>query len=199
MNKYSFFYKNNYIMASINSSLESYNSYNNNYSNINNYAETPHFNKNQELYGQSNSFNKNYCDGASGVNGKTINIESTPVSMLFFSDDNINRIQKMIKQEILRVSNGVFRLDTNQDESDLFFVMRAVYLDQGKDLSTHYVRQVKILNKRLMDYMIPDILTNIKQAHSYLRDITRPITPIPLPIQANNKGRKTLPAYNTLW
>jgi hypothetical protein len=163
------------------------------------YEETPQFSKFQELYGQNRTFSDNYCGGGSTLAIGGLQIENGPVSLLYFSDENMARIQKQIKSEIFRLSNGTFKLDADQDEKDLLLAMRYIYIDKARNLPTHIVRQVKILNRQLLDYIIPDIMTNIKQHYNYLKEISQPIRPLDQPLNVNNKGRRTLPSVTTLW
>lgn len=167
--------------------------------NMGQYEETPQFSKFQELYGQNRTFSDNYCGGGSTLALGGLQIENNPVSLLYFSDENMNRIQKQIKTEVLRLSNGAFKLDANQDEQDLLLAMRYIYIEHSKNLPSHIVRQVKILNRHLLNYIIPDIMTNIKQHYEYLKEISRPIRPLDQPLNVNNKGRRTLPSVTSLW
>lgn len=163
-----------------------------------NAEETPAFSKYQE-YGLENSYEDYYCGGASTAMLKGMQIENTGVSLVFFSDDNIKRLQKKIKSRILRETNGKFKLDVNQDVQDLVIVMRAVFLDKAKNIDTHIVRQVKILNQQTLDYIIPDMITNLKQQYGYLKDITEPRKIMPLPLNVNKTQRGNLPSFTTLW
>lgn len=166
---------------------------------FNNFEETPQFSKFQELHGQNRSFADNYCGGGSTLAIGSMQMENSPVSLLYFSEDNMKRIQKQIKREVFRLSNGSFRLDANQDEQDLLIAMRYIYFEKAQNLPTHVVRQVKILNRHLLNYIVPDIMTNIKQHYNYLKEINEPFKPPEQPLNVNNKGRRTLPSVTTLW
>lgn len=168
-------------------------------SNLSQYEETPQFSKYQELYGGNTKFSENYCGGASSLANGSLQLENTPVSLLYFSNENMNRIQKQIKREIFRLSNGSFRMEVDQDSADLLLAMRYIFIEYSKNLPTHIVKQVKILNRQLLDYIIPDIMTNIKQHYMYLKEISQPIRPLDQPLNVNNKGRRTLPSVTTLW
>ena len=170
-----------------------------NSSGLGHHEETPQFSKFQELYGQNRTFSDNYYGGASTLAIGGLQMENGPVSLLFFSDDNMKRIQKQIKKEILRLSNGTFKMNVDQDEQDLLVAMRYIYIEHSQNLPTHIVRQVKILNRYLLNYIIPDIMTNIKQHYGYLQEISNPIRPLEQPLNVNNAGRRTLPSITTLW
>ena len=126
-------------------------------------------------------------------------VEQNPVNKLFFSSENMQRIQKKIKISVYEKSNGKFKLEEDQDESDLIIVMRTVYFDRCKNLPDNPVRQVKKLNQQVVDYLIPDLITNIRQYYGYIRDISTPITPPMRPVSTSSSGRRILPSYTNLW
>ena len=126
-------------------------------------------------------------------------IEDNEISRLYFSTENIRRVQKKIKAEVYNQSNGKFKLDEDQDESDLIVVMRYIYLEHCKNLPGHEIKQVKILNDKVVKYVLPDIITNIKQYYGYIKDISTPITPVMRPMATTSAGRRTLPSIATLW
>jgi len=139
---------------------------------------------------------KNYNNmGVTAMKGIQINSE---LSKLFFSDRNIKRIQKMIRKEVYRRTNGEFRLDVDQELRDLFIAMRAVYMEHARFLPNQIVRQVKRLNLKVIDEIVPGMITEIKQEYGYLKEINKPLTMIPLPLNANNAGRRTLPSVTTV-
>lgn len=121
------------------------------------------------------------------------------LSKIFFSQDNIKRLQKMIKKEIYSKTNGKFKMEAEQDTKDLFVAMRAVYYEHASYIPNGVIRQVKRLNRKVLEQIIPDMLTSIKQNYGYQLEINRPLRPLPLPENVGNKGRKTLPSITTLW
>jgi len=141
---------------------------------------------------------KNYTNMASTALKGTGGGEDQ-ISTLFFSDSNILRIQKLIKREVYYRTSGKFVLEADQDNNDIFILMRAVYLENARFLNNvSIVRQVKRLNKKVIDEAIPGIITNIKQEYGYQLEINKPLTMIPRPINAGNAGRRTLPAISTV-
>ena len=131
-----------------------------------------------------------------GANGDEVYDE---ISKIYFSEENMNRIQKAIKEAIFYKSKGKFRLDEDQDESDLLVTMRAVFIEHSRFLPNKIIRQVKELNRLTVEYIIPDMITQIKQTYSYIKEINEPIKPIPRPIAINNAGRKTLPSLTSTY
>lgn len=121
------------------------------------------------------------------------------VGKVFFSNENFQRVQKLIKTEIYNRTKGVFRLDTDQDDTDLLVAMRAVYYEHNRFLPFGIIRQVKILNRKLLDYIIPDIITQVKQSYAYIQEINQPLKPITRPLNVNSAGRRTLPGLSSVW
>jgi hypothetical protein len=121
------------------------------------------------------------------------------VAKEYFSVTNIKRIQKGIQREIYNRSYGKFRLLEDQNVLDLLTVMRTVYDQYGKDLPKKIVRQVKLLNAHTIEYVAPDMITNLKQHYGYLDDIKNPPTPLPQPINVNNAGRNQLRGVAQIW
>lgn len=124
---------------------------------------------------------------------------TTPVSELFLCMENINRIQKMIKRQIFIETNGEYLLSIDQNESDLIIVMRNVLLSDAVNDPYRIVHQVKILNKKVMKRIIPDMITAVKQDDAYIKQLDKPINPIPLPVNVNSRGRKQLPSITSLF
>lgn len=122
-----------------------------------------------------------------------------PVGKLFFSSKNVSRLQKQIRDAIYEKTNHQYKLEDDQASTDLIIAMRGVYMEQGAYQSENIVRQVKQLNKKLVDYVLPDMITNIKQFYAYQKDINEPIKPIDRPMNVCNAGRRTLPSIPTLW
>jgi len=139
------------------------------------------------------NFNNMANDALKGIHCKS------KLSNLFFSDKNIQRIQKMIKKKVFEDTKGKFRLDVDQEYKDVYIVMRAIFLEHARNLPSQEIRQCKRLNEKVINEIVPPMLTEIKQYYGYMREINKPLTPIPREINVNNAGRKTLPSISTLW
>lgn len=125
--------------------------------------------------------------------------EISPLFKIYFGRENIKRIQKNIKQEILERTEGKFKLVVDLELDDLLTCMRATYIDYGKNLPTQIVKQTKVLNKILLDQIMPEIVSNVKQQYGYIKDITQPRQLVNLPVNMNSAGRKQLKSVTTLW
>jgi hypothetical protein len=123
----------------------------------------------------------------------------TPLGEVFFSPDNIKRLQNKIKKCVFIETKGKYKLQIDQNESDLLVVMRAVYIQDSYNSPYRIVHQVKELNEKVINRILPDMITNIKQNEEYLNIIDKPIDPIPLPVNVSRAGRLSLPSVTTIW
>jgi hypothetical protein len=99
------------------------------------------------------------------------NIESNPLSKLFFSDTNIAALQQGMRNMILNKTNGEYKIG-NQSQDELLTVMRAIYFDKAKNLPYDVVNQVKQLNQCVLAYTVPRIIDEVKMYQTYLNDIS---------------------------
>ena len=123
----------------------------------------------------------------------------TPLGEIFFSPDNIKRLQNKIKKSIFIESKGKYKLQVDQNESYLLVVMRAVYIQDSYNSPYRIIHQVKELNEKVINRILPDMMSNIKQNEEYLNIIDKPIDPIPLPVNVSRAGRLSLPSVTTIW
>jgi hypothetical protein len=113
------------------------------------------------------------------------------VSNLFFSCQNIDALQEGLRYRIYKESNGKYVIGRQSDQ-DLKVIMRSIYLQYGKNLKTNVVEQVKDLNKRVLDWAVPEVLSNVKQYDKYKMEVST----LPVPMERGPlltiKGTKTL-------
>lgn len=126
-------------------------------------------------------------------------MECSKLSDLFFSDKNIERIQKKLKVEVFNRTKGKYILDADQDKTKLALIMRNIYLEYALNQPKNLVRQTKKLNKLTVDAVVPGIITNIKQYYGYIKDINQPLKPMNRPVNMNSAGRNSLPSFTTTW
>jgi hypothetical protein len=120
------------------------------------------------------------------------------VGIKFFSKKNIDHVQSMIKKIVNVKTNNRVILTENQNEMDLLLNMRAIYLLHNRALPYSVNKQVDMLNEKLLEFIIPDMLTNILQHIDYIRDIQSPLKPIDRPLNDSLKGSKTPKSYTNV-
>lgn len=127
-------------------------------------------------------------------------LENTPVSNLFFSRENVDRIQLLLKQEVINITNA----DTDpilngykpiiikrQNDTELGIIMRSIYLQYSKNLPSNIEQQVNELNTIVIYDSVPKIITSIKQKIKYYYDIQNNPVPLDYGMNTSIKGDTT--------
>ena len=115
--------------------------------------------------------------------------EETPVSRYFFSRDNIDLLQKAIVFNVnKRLTNENIDVQIGkQSEDNLHVVMRAMYLQEGRNVDCRLKEQIKMLNGKVLEFVIPNILTNVRQYAGYIKDISNPVPTMARPIDVSSR------------
>ena len=119
------------------------------------------------------------------------NMNCTDVSSIFFSDKNIELLQYGIRNKILNSTNGKYNIG-KQSDIDLKIIMRSIYFQHGKNAPNNINTQVLDLNTRVIEWCVPEILSNIKQSEHYIMDISRLPIPLDRSTLPSQKGLRTL-------
>lgn len=120
--------------------------------------------------------------------------ERNPVQDMFFSDANIILLQKLLAYHVSKQTNNQIKIGT-QDDMELKIVMKSVYLQYGKNRRGEIKDQVKELNAHVLDYSIPNIITNAKQYVKYANDVSTLPIPLENPKYTSSAGTRTHPDY----
>jgi hypothetical protein len=130
-------------------------------------------------------------------NNSTYTREATPgqktqnsVSNLFFSGKNIDILQEGIRYRVYVESQGQFTIGRQSDQ-ELKTVMRSIYIQHGIG-NQDCIGQVRILNSRVLEWVVPEVLNNLLQYARYKQDIST----LPMPLDrapiASMKGSRSL-------
>jgi hypothetical protein len=123
------------------------------------------------------------------------NLDSTEVSKLFFSLKNIDLLQQGIRNKILNVTNGKINI-SRQSDDELKIIMRSIYFQYGQNRNDNIKGQVLDLNTRVIEWSVPEIISNFKQSQQYIKDISTLPEPLERSILPSKKGTKTLNITN---
>jgi len=120
------------------------------------------------------------------------NQEYTTLNQLFFSEQNIQTIQIMIRKSVYDRSGGQFVIG-DQDETELIIVMRSVFLQRAVNQPDHLKEQIRVLNEVIVNECVPKILSEIMTYNGYLRDASQLYgeNPLPHPVNVSSAGTKT--------
>tara|TARA_Y100000389_G_C17255423_1_gene410273 strand:+ start:26 stop:553 length:528 start_codon:yes stop_codon:yes gene_type:complete len=125
------------------------------------------------------------CSALSGIQ------EKSPLSLMYFSKENIERLQNLIRYTVFTKSNGKYKVD-NQSEIDLKIVMRSLYLQHSPNLECHIIKQVEFLNNLVVNWCYPKIINEVRQYIGYVKDVERLPVPLEHPQNLSSAGTKTL-------
>lgn len=118
-------------------------------------------------------------------------LQRNPLSDLFFCADNINALQDGIRYRIW-IETDKKHVIGRQSDTELKVVMRSIYYQHAKHQGSDVVGQVRALNKMVLDWVVPEVLSNLKQYQVYLRDASTLPVPMERGALATSKGTKVL-------
>jgi hypothetical protein len=121
------------------------------------------------------------------------NWESTPISSAFFSSSNVERIQQLIRKGVYDRSQPKGYIIDNQSADELKIIMRAIYYQYGRNLPTDIMAQVDDLNKKVINWCVPHILSAVDHYQYYLKDISHLPVPMQHPQSLSSAGTRSLP------
>lgn len=117
-----------------------------------------------------------------------------PLINQFFSEQNINTLQTNIRI-IMKEKYGY--TISRQDDTELVLIMRGVFNANDSVIVYPCIqKQVEFLNAKTLEFVIPQIRSNIRHYLGYLRDISLPYGGAVLdrPSYTSQRGEFTL--YN---
>ena len=86
---------------------------------------------------------------------------------IFFSNENINIINKQLILIVYKISDKKFKIP-EQSKDDLIIIMRYVFIEYARHLPYNISNQIIELNNKVVNEILPNILTNINQKLNYL-------------------------------
>lgn len=117
------------------------------------------------------------------------------VKTIFFSNENIELINKQLIISVYNNSDFKFKI-SEQSKQSLLIVMEYVFLYYSQNLPNDIKQQIKTLNCRVINEILPKILAELNQRVDYIKEINTSKKLLPLPI--NTKSSKTLQSISTI-
>ena len=111
----------------------------------------------------------------------------TPLNTLFFSEFNLNLLQRGIRQAF-KNKTGI-AID-RQNPDDLYSLMRMVFINNSGDSYSRVNEQVRFMNGRVIETALGQIQTGVSQYMSYVQDIDTIAVPLAQPINTSTYGKK---------
>lgn len=138
--------------------------------------------KNYELY-EGEMKPQSFQNSLQGIQDNNV------LNKAFFSQRNINNIQKQIQRKVLEKTNYTIG---RQSDLQLQIIMRSIFLSYGKNNNNNIQNQINELNTMVVEDCINKILPEIKQYLYYRKDITQPRQILPHSVNPSSSGEKTL-------
>jgi len=139
--------------------------------------------------------NNNNCNNAK----ETIlygTLTRSKLSDAFFSKKNMENLQDNLRYRVYVASGGEYQIG-KQNNTDLTIIMRAIYLQYAKHLPTNITGQIRELNRQVIEFALPKVMSEVKQYIHYVRQLETLPAQIPLPINVSSSGTRTLASVTT--
>ena len=117
-------------------------------------------------------------------------LTTNAVSELYFSATNIEALQQGIRYRVYVETNGKYTIGRQSDQ-DLKIVMRSIYFQNSRNTNGDCVAQVRVLNAKVLEWVVPEVLSNLLQYSTYRRDAST--LPMPLDRAPNMSMKGTNP------
>lgn len=126
----------------------------------------------------------------------------TPLTFLFFSEDNIRNIQNLSKMLVYKQMNYVI---SDQNVTDLQIILRSIFLAYSEHpklidetmskteislLLKMYTNEVERLNELCVNIIVPKVCSQVQQYLDYLHDSSSGLRTIPRAISTSIAGTK---------
>ena len=115
--------------------------------------------------------------------------QSTKLSDVFFSQQNIQIIQNGIRSGVYQRSNGQYTIGV-QDCDSLKIIMRSVFLQHSANKPDNIPEQIHELNKIVLNYCIQQVYSEAEGYMKYIYDVSTLVVPISHPVMPNNTDRQ---------
>lgn len=152
----------------------------------------------EEKYRDYKLYEESRCTDTTGNDIVKATLEKNPISEMFFSKANLDHIQGLIIRLVYKNSDGKWSIG-RQSDSELFVIMRSIYLQYGKNLPMDIKGQVAELNRQVLIDAVPRVMTQVEQHLGYMRDQGSTVLPIPRGELATMAGTKTTKGFSSVF
>jgi hypothetical protein len=114
---------------------------------------------------------------------------ATPLNTMFFSHDNIEKLQQDIHDQVFAMSGNKHSID-RQNDDDLKLIMRSYYLTYGRNNPETIASDLADLNARVVGYASAKIFSEVDFYMFYRKDIEDFAPPIANPMNVHVFGTR---------
>jgi hypothetical protein len=115
--------------------------------------------------------------------------ENTPLSLAFFSHQNIQIVQNGIRAGVYHRSNKQYVIAPG-DCDTIQIVMRSVFLQNSMNQPTHIPEQIAQLNKLVINYFVQQVYGEAQGRIKYLADVSTLVVPLAHPVMPDNNDKQ---------
>ena len=126
----------------------------------------PYFTDNTNYNEINNIDNLNYTLQSDALKGE---LETTNLSNLFFSEENVKIINDTIRYNVWKQTN---RAIDNLSFENLSNIMKATFLNSADFLDCNIKEQINELNDRVIEYCTPIVINEVKSYIGYITDLS---------------------------
>jgi hypothetical protein len=115
----------------------------------------------------------------------------TPLNEVFFSQANIEKLQKSIQEQVYLMSGPKKFMIDRQNDDDLKIIMRSYYLSYAKNNPATVAEELADLNGRTIGFAAGRVYSEVDFHKFYLKDLEEFASPIANPINTASYGTRT--------
>lgn len=121
------------------------------------------------------------------------NWEANSLSISFFSAKNVQQIQNSIRKSVFERSQPKGYVIDDQSVDELKMIMRGIFYQYARNLPYDIQGQIDDLNKRVVEWSVPHILSAVDHYVYYLKDIDTLPVPMSHPVHLSRAGTRSKP------
>jgi hypothetical protein len=115
--------------------------------------------------------------------------KETPLNIVFFSQSNIDHIQKGVHDQVMLMSGNKYNID-RQNDDDVKIIMRSYYLMYAKNNPKMVVQELEDLNRRSIGHISAKVYSEVDFHMFYRSDIEKFAPPIANPTNVHVYGSR---------
>ena len=119
--------------------------------------------------------------------------ERTPLNDMYFSEQNMNLLQRAIRSEFLKQTG--LKIDY-QNPNDMYAIMRSVFINNHQNGYSKVDEQIRHMNGVVIREALKQIKTGVSQFFTYVQDLDKPIVPPATPENTSIYGTRITRSAN---
>ena len=116
------------------------------------------------------------------------NWTDSPLSIAFFSKQNIQIIQNGLRAGVYKMSNNRFVIG-QQSCDNLKMIMRSIFLQHSANMPDNIPEQINGLNNLVLEYSIPKLFSEATAYLKYKHDASTLVVPLSRPVLAYSNDK----------